>query len=111
MTPTLQHQIVTRALDLISEETSWTRGALARNRNGLACSWDDAEAYRHCAIGALARAVADLFGPSREAGSTAMRAASYVLKANGRTAGGLPYINDVEGHATVIAMFQRALDR
>jgi hypothetical protein len=109
MAHTIQHQIITRALELISEETNWTRGALARNRSGLACSWDDAEAYRYCAIGALARAVADLFGPSREVGSTAIRAASHVLMANGLVGASLPSINDVRGHAAVVGMFKKAL--
>lgn len=109
MAQTIQHQIVTRALALISDEANWTRGALARDRSGLVCSWDSSEAYRYCANGALARAVADLFGPSCEAGSMALRAASYVLTANDRVGACLPSINDVEGHAAVVAMFERAL--
>ena len=86
MAKSFQHQIIANALALISDEANWTRGALARDRSGLVCSWDDAEAYRYCAIGALARAVAELFGPSCEAGSMALRAAGYVLKANGKVA-------------------------
>lgn len=109
MAHTIQHQVIARALELIADEANWTRGALARSRSGLVCSWDHAEAYRYCAIGALARAVADLFDTSCEAGSTAMRAASYVLQANSRAGYVLAHINDFEGHAAVVAMFERAL--
>ena len=110
MAYTIQHQVVTRALDLISDEANWTRGALARDKQGLGCSWDGPQAYRYCAVGALARAAAELFGP-REVGSTAMRVASYVLKANGLEEACLPNINDVHGHAVVIAMFKKALGK
>jgi hypothetical protein len=109
MAQTLQQQIIVNALALISDEANWTRGALARNKSGVVCSWDDPEAFRYCAIGALARAVADLFGPSREAGSMALRAANQVLKANSRSGYVLAHINDFEGHAAVVAMFKRAL--
>lgn len=109
MALTIQHQIVTRALELISDEANWTRGALARNRRGLVCSWDSSEAQRYCAVGALARAEIDLFGTSCEAGSMAMRAAAYVLTANCRVGVCLASINDVEGYAAIVAMFKKAL--
>src|ERR1700730_4309512 len=110
MAHTIQHQVVTRALALISDEANWTRGALARDKQGRGCSWDGPEASRYCAVGALARAVAELFGPSREVGCAAMRAACYVLKANGLEGACLPNINDVHGHAVVVAIFKKALD-
>ena len=109
MAHTIQHQVVTRALAMISDEANWTRGALARDKHGRGCSWDGPEASRYCAVGALARASAELFGPSREVGSTAMRVASYVLKANGLEAACLPNINDVHGHAVIVAIFKNAL--
>jgi hypothetical protein len=40
-----------------------------------------------------------------------MRAASYVLKENGLEGTCLPNINDVQGHAVVVAMFKNALGK
>ncbi len=38
-----------------------------------------------------------------------MQTASYVLKANGLECACLPNINDVHGHAVIVAIFKNAL--
>ena len=109
MAHTIQHQVVTRALELISDEANWTRGALARDKqwSGLFVGWSRClPLLRRWSARA---GVAELFGPSREVGSTAMRVASYVLKANGLEGACLPNINDVHGHAVIVAIFKNAL--
>ena len=58
----LQHQIIKRALEIISDETKWTRGAMARNAFGHSCSAWDQEAVRFCAVGAIYRAAFEMLG-------------------------------------------------
>jgi hypothetical protein len=93
----------------IADEAHWTRGALARDERGRACYRDSREAVRFCAVGALARAAADLLGSTINGGSLAAATAKEVLVANGATRC-LQQINDIEGHAAAVRAFQRALE-
>jgi len=65
MAKTLQHQIIARALELISDESRWTDGAMARDAHQRSCSVYGNEAVRFCAIGAPTLAAFQLFGPAR----------------------------------------------
>ncbi len=62
MARSLQHQIVARALDIISDEERWTCLAVARTANGSHCDCRDVAATRFCAVGALYRASDELLG-------------------------------------------------
>jgi len=103
----LQHHIIARALDIISDEGRWTCLAVARTANGRPCDCRDVAAARFCAIGALYRASGDLLG--EEAFQFVFRTEKFVLRANNRPHDSLPRINDQEGHAVIVAMFKRAL--
>jgi hypothetical protein len=108
MAKPVQQQIIARALDLIEDEAHWTRVYVARGTDGAPCSCVDVAATRFCAIGALVRAARDLLG---EIGPVhAYAAEKLILKANNRPNDTLPCINDVEGHAAIVAMFKTALD-
>jgi hypothetical protein len=109
MAQSLQHQIVARAVELIADEANWTRGSLARTRDGSRCGWSDPEATRYCALGALGRAAAELVVSYDQSHFFAMQAARYVLAANNLAGYCLPSINDVRGHAAIVAMFRKAL--
>jgi hypothetical protein len=108
MAKPLQHQIIARAVELIADETHWTRGALARDQRGTPCCWDSQKALKFCAMGALARAASDLLGSTTDAGSLAAATARQVLAANGVTRC-VQQINDIEGHAAVVRALQKAL--
>lgn len=103
----LQQQIIARALDLISDETRWTCLVIARKADGKTCEWSHPLASRFCAVGALDRAAYELLGTGGT--ETALRAEKFVLAANDRPNDSLFRINDQEGHAVIVAMFERAL--
>jgi hypothetical protein len=109
MAKPLQHQIIAGALELIADEAHWTRGALARDKRGLVCCWESREAFRFCAVGALARAAADLLGSASDAGPLALAIARDVMIADGVTRC-VQQINDIEGHAAVVRALQKALE-
>jgi hypothetical protein len=108
MAKPLQTQIIERALEIVSDEARWTRGAMARNKLGHSCSAWDQEATRFCAVGAINRAAFDLLGESLD-GTIIEIAETCVLAANGLEHSSLPSVNDHEGRDAVVAMFQRAL--
>jgi hypothetical protein len=106
MAKPLQHQIITRALEIISDEKKWTRGSMARMADGKACACLDPLAVRFCAVGALYRAAGELL--SSNGFDRALEAEHLVLAAS-KELHGLPSINDVDGREAVIAMFKVAL--
>jgi hypothetical protein len=103
----LQHQIVARALEIISNEEHWTRVWVARRADGRPCSCFDPWAARFCAIGALNRAAREIVGVAGV--EHAYVAERFVLDANGRHHDSLPRINDNDGHEVIVAMFKVAL--
>lgn len=107
MAKPLQHQIVARALELISDEAQWTRGFVARTADGRLCACFDLRAARFCAIGALNRAARELMGVAGV--EHAYMSEKFVLAANGRHHDSLPRINDHEGHEVIVRMFKLAL--
>jgi hypothetical protein len=98
---TLQRQIIAGALALIEDEDYWTRGAIARTADRLACALIDPNATQFCAVGALVRVAADL--NEDHARELAVQAGRQIATASGRLGAVLPYINDCEGHRSVIA--------
>jgi hypothetical protein len=111
MAETIQRQILTRARALIANEVNWTRRALARDEAGRLCEWNEPRAVRFCALGALVRAASLLIRNEYSAHALAMEAARQLLQDSRRTGSCLPMINDNEGHAAVLALFDAALSR
>jgi hypothetical protein len=107
MSKPIQHQIVARALEIISDEAPWTLFWVARNADGRPCSCFDPWATQFCAIGALNRAARELLGVAGV--EHAYAAEKFVLAANGRHHDSLPRINDNEQHEVIVAMFKVAL--
>jgi hypothetical protein len=107
MAKTLQHQIIARALELISDESKWTRGAMARNAYRWSCPVEALEAVRFCAVGAIRRAAFELLGEA-DTGLVDQIEAT-VLSANGQARTNLASINDREGRERIVAMFEKAL--
>jgi hypothetical protein len=106
MAKPLQHQIIARALEIVSDESKWTRGAMARTADGKACASLDPLAVRFCAVGALYRAASELLSSS---GFNRALEAEHLVLAASHELHGLPTINDMEGREAVIAMFKVAL--
>src|SRR5271169_2631949 len=108
MAKPLQQQIIARALEIISDESKWTRGSMARMADGKACACLNPRAVRFCAVGALNRAAGEILAANRF--YHASEAEHEVLAANNE-ARGLALVNDIEGRKAVIAMFKVALAR
>ena len=106
MAKPLLHQLIARALEIISDETKWTRCSMARMADGKVCASLDPAAASFCAVGALYRAAAVLFGA--DGFNRALEAEEFVLTSN-KSNVGLQIINDTEGREAVIAMFEVAL--
>jgi hypothetical protein len=106
MAKPLQHQIITRALDIVSDEARWTCGAIARTADGTACLPLDTGAVRFCAAGALHRASGGLLSSN---GYELAIEAEHLVRAASNEVHGLPSINDAEGREAIVAMFKRAL--
>jgi hypothetical protein len=114
MSKPLQHQIIARALEIVSDPTKWTRGSMARTADGKACASLDPLAVRFCAVGALFRAAGELLGANefalgRDGFAQAVEAEKFLLAANNLSDDGVPRINDVEGREAIVAMFRVAL--
>ncbi len=107
MSRPLQHQIISRALELVSNEGTWAKGALARRADGMPCAPMHPRAVRFCAVGALQRAAGELFGCD-QAFQCAEQAETFVLTAN-RSRVELPAINDLAGRQAIVDMFRVAL--
>jgi hypothetical protein len=109
MAKPLQHQIVARALEIVSDEEHWTRACVARTAEGRQCACFDPRAARFCAIGALNRAAREIVGVVGV--EHAYVAERFVLAATGRHHDSLPCINDNYGHEVIVSMFKVALTR
>ena len=107
MSKPLHHQIVTRARQLISDPARWTRGELAKRKNGLPIEPSDPEAYRFCAIGALTRAASDLTGDIVAADALANEVhAALLIFAEIPWGQTLECINDFgQGHTSILKIF------
>ena len=107
MAKSLQHQMIARALQLIEQEANWSRGDWARTSTDKPCAWSQPDAAKFCATAALNRAALELAPQSWY--DLAASAQRQVLAANSVSDKHLPEINDMEGHAVIVAMFKRAL--
>jgi hypothetical protein len=107
MAKPLQHQIIARALEIVSDEAHWTRVSLARTAEGRSCACFDPLAARFCAVGALLRAAGEWLGGDGFA--RALEAEKFVLAANNRSDECMQRINDIEGREVIVAMFKVAL--
>jgi hypothetical protein len=101
--------IIARALAIIEDGAHWTTGAMARRADRTSCACFDPEAQLFCAAGALYRAACELQGAN--CWVLAQEAEQYILQMNGWPRFSLPNINDIEGHARVVAMFKKALGK
>jgi len=107
MAKSLQHQMIAHALQLIEQESNWSRGDWARTSTDKPCAWSQPDAAKFCATAALNRAALEL-APQRwyDLAATAQR---QVLASNSVLDKHLPGINDREGHAVIVTMLKRAL--
>jgi hypothetical protein len=104
MARSLKLQIVEGARALIADESHWCRGALARDAKGLGvCPLYDG-AVKRCGLGALIMAAYQITNDRRVAYDLAIKA---MRPLHGSAT--LVNVNDVRGHAAVLALFDEVI--
>jgi hypothetical protein len=106
MSKSLRVQIVERARALIQDERHWCRGELARDANGFSVGPTDSGATRRCGLGALIAAAYQVTDDDRRAHDLAINA---LRPLHGSAT--LVNVNDVRGHAAVLALLDEVLAR
>ena len=109
MTTTVQNQVLVNARALIADRAHWTIGTLACTADGRRVSWHDSSASKWCAQGAIYRAAYDLIGDQKQATRIGNEVARSICPTRWVRGGDLAAINDRRGHATVLAVFDKAL--
>ena len=104
MSMPLSRAIIGRAYALIVDEKRWCWGALARDEGGRPVEPTDEAARRWCAFGALIAAAHELVGDLCQAHHLADFAARKMHRRS------LSKLNDMQGHAAVLALFQGSID-
>jgi len=93
-------KIIRDARDLISDESRWTRGSFARDRQGYYVQTKSPEAVCWCAVGALIKCIPP--GYHEERVIQAFQAAVPGHKS-------ITYINDERGHAATLETFDAVI--
>ena len=103
MSKTLKHQIVEKARALIEDDWHWCRGELARDVNALSVCPTDTRAVRRCALGAL---IAAAYQITNDLSQAQLRSA---LCGHCMAAPRWVNVNDVRGHAAVLALLDEVV--
>ena len=96
--------ILQRARALIEDERHWCPGDLARDTRGFSVSPTDSNAEQRCAVGAILAAAYQFTGDLDRAKEVAMVAMRPVIGATSLT-----HVNDAEGHAAILNLFDLAI--
>ena len=98
-------KIIREARDLISDESRWTQGALARNISGEPTISFGGEAVCWCALGALNYAF------SRQKVLRDLDEVIETFRALGFRKKHITDINDLQGHEPVLRVFDQVINR
>ena len=104
MAKPLKLQIVEQARALIADESHWCRGDLARDANGVGVCPTSDSATKRCGLGALIMAAYRITNDRRQAHDLAIKA---MRPLHGSAT--LVNVNDVRGHAAVLALFDEVI--
>jgi hypothetical protein len=100
----LKLQIVERARELIADEQHWCERHLALDVNGVVVSPTSAKAVKRCGLGAVIAAAYQLINDY----DAAHQLSHEVLGPRYRAVT-LMHINDIRGHAAVLALFDEVI--
>jgi hypothetical protein len=106
MSKSLKLQVIETAKSLIQDERNWCRSVLARNADGRSVEATDTTAVRRCALGALVSAAYQLTRDHQQAFGLAIAALRPMCGS-----ATLVRVNDMRGHAAVLALFDEARRR
>ena len=96
--------ILQRARALIEDERHWCPGELARDAKGFSVNPTDGNAEQRCALGAILAAAYQFTGDLDRAQEVAMVLMRPVIGATSLT-----HVNDAEGHAAILSLFDLAI--
>jgi hypothetical protein len=100
----LKLQIIEQARALIADESHWCRGELARDANGMGvCPMSDRAAKR-CGLGALIMAAYQITNDRSGAHDLAIQSLRPLYGS-----ATLVNVNDMRGHAAVLALFDEVI--
>ena len=108
MTTTVQKQVLINARALIADPAHWTSCTIARTADDHAVDCFVSSATKWCAQGAIYRAAYDLIGDQKEATRIGNKVAKSIHGPRWFFVS-LAIINDGQGHAAVLAVFDEAL--
>ena len=97
-------QITEQARSLIADARHWCRGHIAEDANGVSVFPGSRKAVRRCGLGALIAAAYELtnnYDAAHELAHTALRPHCGIST--------LVHVNDVRGHAAVLALFNEVI--
>lgn len=97
-------QILERARALIADQRHWCPGDLARDARGFSVGPTESSARQRCALGALVAAANEFTSDPDVAHHLATTAMRPLVGATSLT-----HINDSEGHAAVLDLFDMAI--
>jgi len=99
-------EVLTQALEIISDPERWTQGTFARDTTGRTCSYLSYAAVKFCATGAIFKIIGwDGCFPV----PALMRLDEAALQLFSGEANSVS-VNDHHGHAAVVYMFERAIE-
>ena len=104
MSRPLKIQVVERARTLIADEKHWCRRHLAEDKNGVSVLPTSGSVVKRCGLGAVIAAAYQLTHNA----DAAYQVGYQVLRPRYGSAT-LIHINDVRGHAAVLALFDEVL--
>lgn len=100
-------EVLQKARDLIADEDRWTHGYYARDEEGFEVEPNEPGACQWCALGSIYHVLgAEVVYAEEE--PDAVRALNATAAAGG-SADNPAYINDINGHAAVLALFDKAI--
>ena len=99
----VQKEIVRVARDLIADPEHWCWGEFAQTAVGVSCSWGSPDACRWCAEGALRYAAIKVLDFDLDSFETLEPIGAIAYPDS------LTNINDNQGHAAVLKLFDEAL--
>ena len=104
MSRPLKVQIVERARALIADEHHWCRNEIARDEKGRGVCPTSDGATKRCGLGALIAAAYEITGDHLVAHDFAIRAVQPLYGT-----ATLVRVNDMRGHAAVLALFDEVI--
>lgn len=111
MSPSLQHQVLRKAREILRDKRKWTRYGSARTGSGTVCTPYAPEAVKFCAYGAIACAALEITGDRQQARKLAGTIEMLLVGSEraSQPQNRLCHINDRrKGYAAVIGLFDAA---